>query len=148
MTTKSDLTIEPRVVHNAHRLLDEAVRIADDGDLVGGNAERLRLYYLAALRTAGAALAVLESRRRGPRGQRSAWVRLAAQGIVEPADYFAGLSGLRQRIETGFVADVDQSVVARMRVRLTAFMAQAEGILADYEQGRASSPGADHARTA
>ena len=34
------------------RLLDQAVAIADEGDIVVGNAERLRLYPLAALRRA------------------------------------------------------------------------------------------------
>ncbi len=136
--------IEPRVVRDAHRLLDEAGRIGDDGDLVVGNAERLRLYYLAALRAAGAVLVVLESRHRGPRGQRSAWVRLAAQGrvvgddsgLAQVAAFFAGHSVLRQRIETGLVAEVDQAVVADMRVHLAAFVAVAETILLDYEQGR------------
>ncbi|GAA3038066.1 hypothetical protein GCM10010528_18290 [Gordonia defluvii] len=140
----SSVGIEPTVVMDAHRLLDQAIRITDDGDLVVGNAERLRTYYLAALRTAGAVLAVLESRRRGPRGQRSAWVRLGAQaraagggfGVADSAAYFAGYSALRQRIETGLVDDVDQAMVARMRVHLEAFIAAAEGVLADYEQGR------------
>ena len=75
MATRAGSVIEPRIVADAHRLLDQAVAIADEGDIVVGNAERLRLYYLAALRAAGAVLVVLESRRRAPRGQRSAWVR-------------------------------------------------------------------------
>ncbi|GAB11867.1 hypothetical protein GOARA_089_00500 [Gordonia araii NBRC 100433] len=144
MTTGN--AIETKVVVDAHRLLDQAIRIADDGDLVADRAERYRLYYLAALRTAGAALAVLESRRRAPRGQRNAWVRLGAQGSTAPesgverfADFFAAHSVVRQRIETGLVHDVEQAAVARLRVGLTDFIATTESILADYEQGKASS---------
>lgn len=156
MTTRTGSAIEPRVVSDAHRLLDQAVAMADDGDIVAGNAERLRLYYLAALRAAGAVLVVLESRRRAPRGQRSAWVRLEAQsravgadaGLGEAASFFAGQSGLRQRIETGLVRDVDQAVVARMRIRLTGLITVAEEILAGYEQGRPPSAAAPQSRSA
>ncbi|GED98281.1 SAV_6107 family HEPN domain-containing protein [Gordonia crocea] len=140
----TNAAVDHRVVLDAHRLLDQAVRIADEGDVVAGNAERLRLYYLASLRAAGSILTVLESRRRAPRGQRSAWVRLGAQarataddgGLAAAAEFFAAHSGVRHRIETGLVTDVDQAVVARMRVRLTAFLAIGEAVLADYEQGR------------
>ncbi|MFT3900336.1 MAG: SAV_6107 family HEPN domain-containing protein [Gordonia sp. (in: high G+C Gram-positive bacteria)] len=144
-TTKNGpAPVEPRVVLDAHRLLDQASLLADDGDVVGNSAERLRVYYLAALRTAGAALTVLESRRRGPRGERNAWTRLGAQasaarddrGLAELARFFTGHSVLRQRIETGLVDAVEQDVVARMRVRLAEFIAVTEGVLEDYEQGR------------
>lgn len=156
MATRTGLTIEPKVVTDAHRLLDQAVAIADDGDVVAGNAERLRLYYLAALRAAGAVLVVLESRRRAPRGQRSAWVRLEAQAgagggdvaLGEAAAFFAGHSVLRQRVETGLVREVDQAVVARMRIRLSALIAVAEDVLADYEQGRAPYGGGPQSRSA
>lgn len=133
--------VEPKVVLDAHRLLDQAVAIADDADVVAGSAERMRLYYLAALRTTGAALAVLESRRRGPRGVRNAWRRLDAQvgaddRLAVLSAFFAGYSGLRSRIETGLVADVPQDVVARVRVRLAELIEATESVLAAYEQGR------------
>ncbi|HNP58686.1 MAG TPA: SAV_6107 family HEPN domain-containing protein [Gordonia sp. (in: high G+C Gram-positive bacteria)] len=153
MATRAGSVIEPRIVADAHRLLDQAVAIADEGDIVVGNAERLRLYYLAALRAAGAVLVVLESRRRAPRGQRSAWVRLEAQSgadaaLGEDAAFFAGHSALRQRVETGLVREVDQAVVARMRIRLSGLIAIAEDTLAGYEQGRTPSTSVRQSRSA
>ncbi|MFT4202114.1 SAV_6107 family HEPN domain-containing protein [Gordonia sp. (in: high G+C Gram-positive bacteria)] len=154
--TSDRASVEPKVVLDAHRLLDQAAAMADDGDLVAGTAERFRVYYLAALRTAGAALVVLESRRRPPRGERNAWTRLVAQagfvrddrGLGEHARYFAGHSVLRQRIENGLVDEVEQAIVARMRVRLSEFLAETEAILADYEQGREVLGGAAARRSA
>ena len=140
---ESGTVIEPRIVADAHRLLDQAVAIADEGDIVVGNAERLRLYHprCATGRRGGpcrigipAAGTTWSAQRVGaPRG---AVGRGCSTG--EDAAFFAGhwhcVSG-----ETGLVREVDQAVVARMRDSTSGLIAIAEDTLAGYEQGRTPS---------
>ena len=115
-------------------LFDDAAGIDDDG------AERFRQFYLAAIRAAGAILAVYEPpgpvRRR--RDARDAWSRIKAVApqYVDLAEYFGGLSVMRERVETGLVRQVDDTLCARVERRAAEFLDAADASLLAYEQGR------------
>lgn len=137
--------IDPSRVHLSRDLLDraevlfeDAARVTDDG------AERFRQFYLAAIRAAGAVLAIYEPpgpvRRR--RDARDAWsrVRSVAPQYAELAEYFGGLSVMRSRVEAGLVSQVDDTLCARVERRAVEFLDAADATLLAYEQGRLSLP--------
>lgn len=82
--------------------------------LASDPAERFGHAHMAALRVAGAVLAVLGSR--PPRGRtRSAWERLAAdaEGFAPWASFFASGARLRSAVDAGRFDAVDESGAAR-----------------------------------
>lgn len=82
--------------------------------LASDPAERFGHAHMAALRVAGAVLAVLGSR--PPRGRtRSAWERLAAasDGFAPWASFFASGARLRSAVDAGRFDAVDESAAAR-----------------------------------
>jgi hypothetical protein len=129
MTTRRS-TPDPRAVLRARDLLARAdTMIVHAGD-AGDPAEQMRGLCLAALRAAGAALAVGEgsTRRRGPT---SAWARLprSVPAFTPWATYFAGLSRLRADIEMGVVHDVSRDTVATTRSAVVDFLADVEALV-------------------
>lgn len=134
-------TIDPIMVGRARDLLEKADLLAANADAVPELAERFRQYYLAALRAAGAALAIHEPRVTGTRRRTptNAWSRIAAQvpELTRQAAWFADRSALRTNIETGLIRDVDVAHVASLRRRLIDFLDDVEALVNAYEQGRA-----------
>jgi len=131
---------DPRVIgrsrdllERAETLFDQAAGVHDDG------AERFRQFYLAAIRAAGAVLAVHEPpgpvRRR--RDARDAWSRIKAVApeYAELAEYFGGLSQMRSNVEAGLVRTVDPTLCARVERRAMEFLDAADATLLSYEQG-------------
>ncbi|MFT3715465.1 MAG: SAV_6107 family HEPN domain-containing protein [Gordonia sp. (in: high G+C Gram-positive bacteria)] len=146
MARSETTNLDPQVVHRSRDLLeraellfDEAAGIEDDG------AERFRIFYLAAIRAAGAVLAVYEPPRpvRRRRDARDAWsrIRAVAPQYSELADYFGGLSQMRERVETGLVRHVDDTLCARVERRAVEFLDAADETLLAYEQGREGNGG-------
>lgn len=132
-----------RVVNRSRDLLDRAELLFDDAASVEDDgAERFRLFYLAAIRAAGAILAVHEPlgpvRRRG--GARDAWSRIAAETpeYAELAEYFGGLSRLRSNVEAGIVRSIDSTLCARVERRAAEFLDAADITLLGYELGDAA----------
>ena len=114
-------------------LFDQAASVEDDG------AERFRLFYLAAIRAAGAVLEIHEPASRiRRRGAMDAWSRIKARApeCAELADYFGGLSNMRSRVEAGLVKSVDSTFCARVERRAVEFLDVADATLLAYEQGK------------
>lgn len=132
--------IDPVVVVRARDLLERAEILTENADGVPDDAERFRQYYLAALRAAGAALAVYEPpvRRASRRVSPNAWSRIssAVPELAEFASAFAGMSTVRMEIESGLRRRVDASVVTGLRSRLLVFLDAVEDIVVAYEQGK------------
>lgn len=133
--------VDPRVVHRGRDLLDRAEVLFDEASgVTDDGAERFRQYYLAAIRAAGAVLAVYEPpgpvRRR--RNARDAWSRIKAVApqYSDLAEYFGGLSVMRSRVEAGLVRSVDDTLCARVERRAAEFLDAADASLLAYEQGR------------
>lgn len=145
-------TIDPIMVGRARDLLEKADLLAANADAVPDLAERFRQYYLAALRAAGAALAVHEPRVAGTRRRTptNAWLRIAAQvpELSRQAEWFADQSALRTNIETGLIRDVDIRHVTLLRRRLIDFLDDVEVLVNAYEQGRAPAEGSALGRSA
>lgn len=129
MTTRRS-TPDPRAILRARDLLSRADTMAVHAGDVDDAAEQVRGLYLAALRAAGAALAVGETttRRRGPA---SAWARLprSVPAFTRWAAHFAGLSRLRADIELGVVHDVTPETVSRARAAVVDFLADVEALV-------------------
>ncbi|MFT4086082.1 MAG: SAV_6107 family HEPN domain-containing protein [Gordonia sp. (in: high G+C Gram-positive bacteria)] len=132
--------VDPGVVHRSRDLLDRAEALFDAaGGVEDDGAERFRQFYLAAIRSAGAILVVFEPvgpvRRR--RDARDAWSRIksVAPQYAELAEYFGGLSQMRERVEAGLVKDVDDTFCARVERRAAEFLDAADATLLSYEQG-------------
>ncbi|GAC55865.1 hypothetical protein GOHSU_02_00080 [Gordonia hirsuta DSM 44140 = NBRC 16056] len=139
--------MDPHLVHRSRDLLDRAEVLFDDAaGITDDGAERFRQFYLAAIRAAGAILAVYEPpgpvRRR--RNARDAWsrVKAVAPQYAELAEYFGGLSLMRSRVEAGLVRQVDDTLCARVERRAAEFLDAADASLLAYEQGRLSVSGA------
>ncbi len=134
-------SVDPRRVHQSRDLLDRAEVLFDEASGVRDDgAERFRQFYLAAIRAAGAILAVYEPsgpvRRR--RDARDAWSRIKAVApqYADLAEYFGGLSVMRSRVEAGLVRQVDDTLCARIERRAAEFLDAADVSLLAYEQGR------------
>ena len=116
--------LEPSQIIAARDLLERAEVRLRESDIVTDPTDEFSALYQAALRGAGAALAVAERPTRR-RGSRSAWSRLphALPEMAGWATYFAGLSRLRADAEAGIRA-VDSAQIDELRangrfVRLT-----------------------------
>ncbi|MFC9999882.1 SAV_6107 family HEPN domain-containing protein [Nocardia sp. NPDC127526] len=95
-------------------------------------AERFRTAYLAALRGAGAVLA-LTGADRAPRARsRNAWVLMqhAAPEFVMWADYFSAQSETRAALEAGLPRPVDDQRADEFSSRVGAFLHDVEDLLA------------------
>ncbi|AYF75587.1 hypothetical protein D7D52_18955 [Nocardia yunnanensis] len=104
-------------------------------------AERFRTAYLAALRAAGAVLA-LTGADRAPRARsRNAWVLMqrAAPEFVMWADYFTGQSETRAALEAGLPRPVDDRRADEFASRVGAFLHDVEDLLAAAARLRPSS---------
>ncbi|MBM7367104.1 SAV_6107 family HEPN domain-containing protein [Gordonia hydrophobica] len=134
-------TADPHIVHRSRDLLeraevlfDQAASVDDDG------AERFRLFYLTAIRAAGAILEIYEptGKVRRRRGATDAWSRIKARApeCAELADYFGGLSTMRSQVEAGLVKAVDPTFCARVERRAVEFLDVADATLLAYEQGK------------
>ncbi|GAA2379198.1 MULTISPECIES: SAV_6107 family HEPN domain-containing protein [Gordonia] len=141
---QADHGVDPHVVHRSRDLLDraedlfeQAASVDDDG------AERFRLFYLAAIRAAGAVLEIYEpsGRVRRRRGAADAWSRIKerAPQCRELADYFGELSTMRSHVEAGLVRTVDSTFCARVERRAVEFLDVADATLLAYEQGKLTS---------
>jgi hypothetical protein len=94
--------------------------------------ERFRTAYLAALRGAGAVLA-LTGADRAPRARsRNAWVLMqqAAPEFVMWADYFSSFSETRAAIEAGLDRPVDARQAGEFASRVAAFLHDVEDLIA------------------
>ncbi|MGV9671951.1 MULTISPECIES: SAV_6107 family HEPN domain-containing protein [unclassified Gordonia (in: high G+C Gram-positive bacteria)] len=135
---QSATAVNPIVVGRARDLLSRADLLLDNAIAVTDDAERFRQLYLAALRAAGAAIAIGESSRRSTRGlPTNAWSRLA---IVMPeldfyADFFAARSSLRMNIEAGIERTVNADVGAETHRRVLEFLDAVETLVMAYERG-------------
>lgn len=122
------------LLERAEGLFDVASAVEDDG------AERFRLFYLTAIRAAGAVLAVYEPsgpvRRRRNAGDAWSRIRAVAPEAHELAEYFGGLSTMRANVEAGLVRTVDSTLCARAERRAMEFLDLADATLLSYEQGR------------
>lgn len=93
--------------------------------------ERFRTAYLAALRGAGAVLA-LTGADRAPRARsRNAWVLMqrAAPEFVMWADYFTGQSETRAALEAGLPRPIDDRRADEFASRVGAFLHDVEDLL-------------------
>lgn len=143
--------VDPVRVGRARDLLERAevlVAVADRtpvGEI--DDTERFRQYYLAALRGAGAALAIAEPVRRTRRAQREdAWSRIEAYVPVlsEYAQVFTAESRIRARIEAGLLRALPPGRVAELRVNVLALLDAAEMAIVAYEQGHSKPAGVDN----
>lgn len=120
---------------------------ADD---TADGAERLRGLYLAALRGAGAALAVSEGSSTRRRGSMSAWARLprGVPQFTHWATRFAGVSRLRDEIELGLVHDVPPATIEATRAAVVEFLADVETLVDSCARGTADVGHGPGTRTA
>ncbi|GAC69544.1 SAV_6107 family HEPN domain-containing protein [Gordonia soli] len=146
------VTIDPVVVQRGRDLLERADILFENADGVPDSAERFRQYYLAALRGAGAALALHEPRTRPARrvGSRDAWSRIATTvpALGDRAGRFASLSRTRMDIESGLVRSVDEQTVVGLRRQVAEFLDLVERLVIAYEQGKLAHQTVRHDRTA
>lgn len=147
---RSAAIVDPVMVGRARDLLERAHVLVDNADGVDDDAERFRHYYLAALRAAGAALAVHEPVRAVRRGTPNAWTRI---GVVAPelapiAARFAALSPVRMKIESGIIRTIDPDSVTGMRMLVLDFLRRVETAIIAYEQGHGTSTAPDIGRIA
>lgn len=108
-------------------------------------AERFRVAYLAALRGAGAVLA-LTGADTAPRARsRNAWVMLqrAAPEFVMWADYFSGHSATRAALEAGLPREIGETRADEFYVRVGAFLHDVEDLIAPAARLRAAGDGND-----
>ncbi|MCF8589297.1 hypothetical protein L5G28_14000 [Gordonia sp. HY285] len=139
--SQSKQIVDERVVMRSRELLERAEALFDDAAAIDDDgAERFRVFYLAAIRAAGAVLAVHEPpgpvRRR--RDARDAWsrIRAVAPEAHDLAEYFGGLSGMRAKVEAGLIRSVDSTLCARVERRAMEFLDVADATLLAYEQGK------------
>jgi hypothetical protein len=94
--------------------------------------ERFRTAYLAALRGAGAVLAVTGADRAPRARSRNAWVLMqqAAPEFVMWADYFSSFSETRAALEAGLDRPVDARGAGEFASRVAAFLHDVEDLLA------------------
>ncbi|MCF8605021.1 hypothetical protein L5I01_16825 [Gordonia sp. HY442] len=141
LRSQSKQIVDERVVIRSRELLERAEALFDDASAVDDDgAERFRLFYLAAIRAAGAVLVVHEPvgpvRRR--RDARDAWsrIRAVAPEAHDLAEYFGGLSAMRAKVEAGLVRTVDSTLCDRVERRAMEFLDVADATLLAYEQGK------------
>ncbi|PYE15788.1 hypothetical protein DFR67_10915 [Williamsia limnetica] len=135
---KSDPRPEPAQIISARDLLDRAESRLRESDVVTDPTEEFSALYQAALRAAGAVLAVTEKPKRR-RGSLSAWSRLpqAVPELTGWATYFAGLSRLRADAEVGLRPVLEEQIAA-LRPRVDEFLHVVETEIIRREQGKGS----------
>ncbi|MEU7633913.1 SAV_6107 family HEPN domain-containing protein [Nocardia sp. NPDC049220] len=93
--------------------------------------ERFRTAYLAALRGAGAVIALTGADAAARARSRNAWVLLqrAAPEFVMWSDYFSARSEIRAALEAGLDRDVDDHEADEFSSRVGAFLHDVEDLL-------------------
>lgn len=136
---KADPRPQPAQIISARELLERAEVRLRDSDVVTDPTEEFSALYQAALRGAGAVLAVTERPTRR-RGSRSAWARLplALPELAEWASYFGGLSRLRADAEAG-ISSVSEEQIAALRPRVDEFLHVVEMEIDRRERGKSSN---------
>lgn len=94
-------------------------------------AERFRTAYLAALRGAGAVLALTGADQTPRARSRNAWVLMqrAAPEFVMWSDYFSAQSETRAALEAGLPREVDEARADEFASRVGAFLHDVEDLL-------------------
>jgi SAV_6107-like HEPN len=125
------VTRKRALLDRADRLLIEAMGEPDPR-------ERLRAGYLAALRGAGAVLALTSASVPTRAKSRSAWVLMAraAPEFVMWSDYFAGFSATRAALEAGIQREVAPAEADEFCSRVAAFLHDVEDLIGDESRLR------------
>jgi hypothetical protein len=123
-------------------LLDRADRLLIEASGEADPRERFRAGYLAALRGAGAVLAVTSASAPARAKNRSAWVLMAraAPEFVMWSDYFAGFSATRAALEAGLNRDVASAEADEFCARVEAFLHDVEDLIGDDSRLRPMDP--------
>ncbi|MGW0036070.1 SAV_6107 family HEPN domain-containing protein [Gordonia sp. NPDC003376] len=132
--------VDPTAISRARDLLERADLLVDNAvGITDDDAERFRQLYLAALRGAGAALALHEPRtpRAGRRNPGDAWSRIGARvpDLVGHAEYFAAHSRRRMDIESGLDRTLPAGLLAEFHSRLLTFLDAVEALVIASERG-------------
>ncbi|WP_018180025.1 SAV_6107 family HEPN domain-containing protein [Jongsikchunia kroppenstedtii] len=138
MATPTTLALDdPRRITRARDLLDRAEMLLVPAST--DPADQFLGLYLAALRGAGAILALYE--RPSRIGSRSAWLRLpkVASDMDTWAAYFAGFSDLRADLDAGLRRSVPESVVTELRHQVNNFLDRVEAEIVRVEHGRTAA---------
>jgi hypothetical protein len=119
-------------------LLDRADRLLIEAMGEPDPRERFRAAYLAALRGAGAVLAITTASAPARAKSRNAWVLMAraAPEFVMWSDYFAGFSATRAALEAGISRDVTGAEADEFCLRVTAFLHDVEDLIGDESRLR------------
>ncbi len=144
----SDRSVHPVQPGRAGMLLRRADGLLMEAAGERDPRERFRGAYLAALRGAGAVLA-LTGADTAPRARsRNAWVMLqrAAPEFVMWADYFSGHSATRAALEAGLPRAIDDPVADEFSSRVAAFLHDVEDLIAPAARLRAAGDGDDSLR--
>jgi len=128
---------DPRRVVGARDLLDRAEMLLIPAS--ANPADEFSGLYLAALRGAGAILALRE--RPSRIGSRSAWLRLpkVAPDMDTWAAYFAGFSDLRADLDAGLRRSVSESVVTELRHQVNDFLDRVDAEIIRVEHGHTAA---------
>ncbi|MCX0274330.1 SAV_6107 family HEPN domain-containing protein [Nocardia zapadnayensis] len=144
----SDRSVHPVQPGRAGMLLRRADGLLMEAAGEQDPRERFRVAYLAALRGAGAVLA-LTGADTAPRARsRNAWVMLqrAAPEFVMWADYFSGHSATRAALEAGLPREIDEAAADEFSSRVAAFLHDVEDLIAPAARLRAAGDGDDALR--
>ncbi|MEU1524173.1 SAV_6107 family HEPN domain-containing protein [Nocardia rhamnosiphila] len=144
----SDRSVHPVQPGRAGMLLRRADGLLMEAAGEQDPRERFRVAYLAALRGAGAVLA-LTGADTAPRARsRNAWVMLqrAAPEFVMWADYFSGHSATRAALEAGLPREIDEAAADEFSSRVAAFLHDVEDLIAPAARLRAAGDGGDALR--
>lgn len=136
----SDRSVHPVQPGRAGMLLRRADGLLMEAAGERDPRERFRVAYLAALRGAGAVLA-LTGADTAPRARsRNAWIMLqrAAPEFVMWADYFSGHSATRAALEAGLPREIDEEWADEFSSRVTAFLHDVEDLIAPAARLRAA----------
>ncbi|WUI32134.1 SAV_6107 family HEPN domain-containing protein [Nocardia sp. NBC_00416] len=139
----SDRSVHPVQPGRAGMLLRRADGLLMEAAGERDPRERFRVAYLAALRGAGAVLA-LTGADAAPRARsRNAWVMLqrAAPEFVMWADYFSGHSATRAALEAGLPRAIDDAEADEFSSRVGAFLHDVEDLIAPAARLRAAGEG-------
>lgn len=144
----SDRSVHPVQPGRAGMLLRRADGLLMEAAGERDPRERFRVAYLAALRGAGAVLA-LTGADTAPRARsRNAWVMLqrAAPEFVMWVDYFSGHSATRAALEAGLPRAIDDVAADEFSSRVAAFLHDVEDLIAPAARLRAAGDGDDSLR--
>lgn len=141
----ADRSVHPGQPGRAGILLQRADGLLMEAAGESDPSERFRVAYLAALRGAGAVLA-LTGADTAPRARsRNAWVMLqrAAPEFVMWADYFSGHSATRAALEAGLPREIDEARADEFYARVGAFLHDVEDLIAPAARLRAAGDGTE-----